>query len=442
MVSLRKLLYNGRKPFKEDIFMDNKQKNLSDAAAMAQFRLALIAPVIHGLYPDASRNAYYQRITENPLTLPDGSAFRYSPKTISKWVSLCQNGGIDALMPRERSDKGGTRVLTDTAIEEIYRLKEAFPRLNSTQIHRHLVEEAFIPASVSVCAVQRFVKKHDLKSARNPNMRDRKAFEEDAFGKMWQADTCYLPYITEDGQRRRVYCILIIDDHSRFLVGGGLFYNDSAYNFQKVLKDAVAAHGIPSKLYVDNGSSYSDGQLSLICGSIGTVLLHTKIRDGASKAKIERQFRTLKETWLYTLDLDSLSSLAQFNGLLKDYMRSYNTSLHSGIGTTPLSRYQQTRAPIRTPASREWLEECFLNRITRKVNKDSTVSIDKVSYDVPMQFISSKVEIRFLPDDMSSAFILYEGVHYPIRPTDKNENCRTKRNNTPGIDYSKLGGGC
>ena len=140
------------------------------------------APVIHGLYPDASRNAYYQRITEKPLTLPDGSVFQYSPKTLSKWVSLYQNGGIDALLPQERSDKGSTRVLPDTAIEEIYRLKEAFPRLNSTQNHRHLVEEAFIPATVSVCAVQRFVKKHDLKSARNPGMRDRKAFEEDAFG--------------------------------------------------------------------------------------------------------------------------------------------------------------------------------------------------------------------------------------------------------------------
>ena len=420
--------------------MDNNQKNLSDAAAMAQFRLALIAPVIHGLYPDASRNAYYQRITANPLTLPDGSVFRYSPKTLSKWGSLYQNGGIDALMPQERSDKGSTRALPDTAIEEIYRLKETFPRLNSTQIHRHLVEEAFIPATVSVCAVQRFVKKHDLKAARNLNMRDRKAFEEDAFGKMWQADTCYLPYITENGQRRRVYCIMIIDDHSRFLVGGGLFYNDTAYNFQKVLKDAVAAHGIPAKLYVDNGCSYSNEQLSLICGSIGTVLLHTKVRDGASKAKIERQFRTLKETWLYTLDMDSITSLAQFNGLLKDYMRSYNTSVHSGIGSTPLERYQQTRSAIRMPKSREWLEECFLNRITRKVNRDSTVSIDRVSYDVPMQFISSKVEIRFLPDDMSSAFILYEGEHYPIRPTDKNENCRTKRNNTPSIDYSRIGG--
>lgn len=179
--------------------MNNNQKSLSDTAAIAQFRLALIAPVLHGLYPDASRNAYYRRVTQEPLTLPDGSVVQYSYKTLSKWVSLYQNGGIEALMPKERSDKGSTRALPDTAIEEIYRLKREFPRLNATQIHRHLVEGSFLPHTVSVCAVQRFIKHNDLKSARNPNVQDRKAFEEDAFGKMWQADTCYLPYITENG---------------------------------------------------------------------------------------------------------------------------------------------------------------------------------------------------------------------------------------------------
>ena len=61
----------------------------------------------------------------------------------------------------------------------------------------------------------------------------------------------YLPHITEDGRTRRVYCIMIIDDHSRLLVGGELFYNDNACNFQKVLKDAIATYGIPDKLYVD-----------------------------------------------------------------------------------------------------------------------------------------------------------------------------------------------
>lgn len=126
-------------------------------------------------------------------------------------------------MPKERSDSGGTRVLPDAAVDEIYRLKAEFPRLNATQIHRQLVAGSFIPATVSVCAVQRFVKHHDLKSAKNPSIRDRRAFEEDAFGKLWQADTCYLPYITENGVRRRVYCIMIIDDHSRLLVGGELF---------------------------------------------------------------------------------------------------------------------------------------------------------------------------------------------------------------------------
>ena len=271
-------------------------------------------------------------------------------------------------------------------------------------------------------------------------MRDRKAFEEDSFGKMWQADTCYLPYITEDGKRRRVYCIMIIDDHSRLLVGGGLFYNDNAYNFQKVFKQAVATYGIPLKLYVDNGCSYSNEQLSLICGSIGTVLLHTKVRDGASKAKIERQWRSLKEQWLYTLDMDSIHSLEEFNRLLSGYIRNHNTSYHSGIRDIPLERYRRTCMQVKMPGSRAWLDECFMNRVTRRVNRDATVSIDRTYYDVPMQFIATKVEIRFLPDDMSTAYILYEGEHYPIRQTDRNENCRTKRNNTPTLDYSRMGG--
>ncbi|MEI3216852.1 MAG: hypothetical protein V8S23_04590 [Lachnospiraceae bacterium] len=44
-------------------------------------RFALIAPVIQGLYPDASATAYYKRVTASPLTLPDGSTVTYSYKT-------------------------------------------------------------------------------------------------------------------------------------------------------------------------------------------------------------------------------------------------------------------------------------------------------------------------------------------------------------------------
>ena len=423
------------------IFIMNKDtETIKHNAEVAQFRFALIAPVIQGLYPDASATAYYKRVTASPLTLPDGSTVTYSYKTLEKWKSQYNIGGLDALMPATRSDKGISRSLNEEAIAEIYRIKEENPRMNATRIYEHLVRESFIPATVSVDSVQRFIKHNDLKSARNLNLRDRKAFEEDEFGKIWQADTCYLPYITEDGKTRRVYCIMIIDDHSRLLVGGELFYNDNAYNFQKVLKDAIATYGIPDKLYVDNGCSYSNEQLSMICISLGIVLLHTRIRDGASKGKVERHFRTLKERWLYTLDISSITSLVQFNGMLRDYIRDYNTTFHRGIDCIPLQRYEASKDHPRRPDSRQWLDDCFLNRITRKVRKDSTITINKVCYDVPMQFISAKVDIRFRPDDMDSAFILTDGQKFPIRQTNRNENCHTKRNNLPVIDYSRTGG--
>ena len=188
---------------------------LNTAMKIAQFRFALIAPVIQDLYPDVSRKAYFKRVTEKPLTLPDGTSVTYEYKTLERWSERYRKGGIDALMPKSRSDKGTTRALSDTAIEEIFRLKQEFPRLNATQVYRTLVRNGFIPASVNVSAVQRFIRRNDLKSARNPNMRDRKAFEETAFGRMWQADTCYLPHIIENGKSRRVYAIMIIDDHSR-----------------------------------------------------------------------------------------------------------------------------------------------------------------------------------------------------------------------------------
>ncbi len=93
---------------------------------LAHFRFALIAPVIQGTYLDSSASAYYRRVTQKPLSLPDGSLFLYSPGTLEKWVEYYKKGGMDSLMPKVRSDKGSTRTLNDSAICEIYGLKEKY----------------------------------------------------------------------------------------------------------------------------------------------------------------------------------------------------------------------------------------------------------------------------------------------------------------------------
>ena len=157
------------------------------------------------------------------------------------------------------------------------------------------------------------------------------------------------------------------------------------------------------------------------------------MRDGAAKGKVERNFRTVRSRWLSVINPREIHSLAQFNDLLADYIRKHNTTVHSATGETPVDRYLRTKDHVRVPKSKEWLDECFTNRVTRKVNNDSCISIDGVSYDVPPQFIGMKADIRYLPDRMDEAYLLYGDQHFPITRTDKNANAVTPRRSV--IEY-------
>jgi transposase InsO family protein len=323
---------------------------------------------------------------------------------------------MEELMPRTRSDKGSVRRLSDECINEIYKIKEKFPKLNAVQIHIRLVQDGLIPATVSVRTIQRYIKANDLKNqAVSGPLKDRKAFEEPFFGAMYQADTCYFPYVPDEkGKRQRTYLIALVDDHSRMVVGARLFFEDNAYNFQKIFKDAVATHGICNKLYVDHGPSYENSQLSFICGSLGTVLIHAPVRDGAAKAKIERFFGVLKGRWLHGIDTGQICSIDEFNRELAEAVRKHNLTVNSSTEQTPMDRFLATRGKIRMPKSEEWLDECFMNRITRKVKNDASLSLQNMQFDAPMQFIRQTVEVRFLPDRLSEAYIFDNGKRFPL----------------------------
>lgn len=416
--------------------MDKQKKFIEEAS----IRLAMIQPAYNETYPDASKRAYFCRITEKPIKMPDGREIRYSPGTLACWESDYRRGGFDALMPKSRCDSGKSRRLDDDEIAAIYHIREEFPKINAKEIHLKLISDGIINRKdVSLSTVQRYVKNHNLKGATCPGLKDRKAFEEEFACGMFQGDSLYGPYIVENGVRRRAYLIMLIDDKSRMIVGGQFFYNDNSYNFQKVLKDAISTYGIPQKAYVDNGSPYKNEQLSLICGSLGIILIHTPVRDGASKGKVERNFRTLRARFLNVLDISEITSLEILNSKLFEYIRKHNTTVHSATGQTPSDRYLGDITHVRMPVNPDWINSCFMNRVKRRVKNDATVVIDKVMYDVPMQFIRCRVEIRYLPDDMEHAYIFYDKVKYPIRKTNKVENGKTKRNNAYAISYE--GGG-
>lgn len=127
------------------------------------------------------------------------------------------------------------------------------------------------------------------------------------------------------------------------------------------------------------------------------------------------------------MDVSQIQSLEEFNRMLTEYIRRHNTTKHGSTGQSPLERYMASNGRTRRPPGREWLEETFHNRVIRNVNRDATVHLLNECYDAPMQFIGQKAEVRFLPGDTGSAYILYGGQHYPLRQTEL------------AIDYAKEG---
>lgn len=409
-----------------------------DPLLVAHFRFTLIAPVISGTFTEASAAAYYRRIAEKEHRLPDGSLKRYSPATFEKWTKLYKNGGMDGLMPSERADKGQPRVLDEKVQARIFEIMEKYPKIPCTGIHSKLVTEGLITLQVSVRAIQRFVKGNPFPVTGASAPKDRRPFETEAFGCVWQTDTCYTDYITENGESRRTYLMIIVDDHTRMLVAGQFFYEDNAANFQILFKQAVETYGVPDILYTDHGASFENKQLTFITDSLGVSHRLAPVRDGASKGKVERTFGTIKTRWLFTLDIDDITSLEEFNRVFRDYIREHNLTVNKGTGETPMARYLRTMEHIRTAASAAWIDECFTNRHIRKVRNDATIRIDNVFYSVDPAFIKQKVEIRFVPGHMENAYIYSEGKHYPVTVTDKTKNSDGRRRKSlPGISYAQ-----
>ena len=164
------------------------EKETRDAVAVASIRLSVIQPAFNGTFPDRNKKAYYDRIAAKPLKLPDGREARYSPGTFACWESDYRKGGFDALMPRERADKGCSRKLDADVIAKIYELREKYPRLSAAGIRDKMIADGFINASdVSITTFQRFIKKNNLKGASAPGQKDRRAFEEEYSTGMYKA---------------------------------------------------------------------------------------------------------------------------------------------------------------------------------------------------------------------------------------------------------------
>jgi len=403
---------------------------------IALFKFSLIAPLCNNTFDAPSQAAFCRQMAEKAYVLPDGTSKRFTASTIKHWFLKYRSEGIDALYPKGRNDIGLSRVLTEEAAQRIIEIKQQFPHITGTLVYQKLIEEGSVKASeVSLPTVLRFIKNNHLKT-QELEPEDRRAFELEYANDCWQADSSVGPVIKVNGKKKQTWLISFLDDASRLVTHAEFFFNDNSVNMQMVLKKAIQKHGLPSRLYVDNGSSYRNRQLSLICASLGITLIHTPAYSPKNKGKIERLFRTLKDTWINGVDWNSFADLASLNQEFITFVNEdYNNHLHSVTSARPKERWLQDVKRIKYLPP-DVLDDCFLHREVRTVAGDATIPICKIVFEVPAQYIKQKINVRFNPGDLSQAYIFNEHnkLAHTIYPLRRVDNSKIKRQKA--LDYN------
>lgn len=411
-----------------------------DIQELALFKFSLIAPVVNNTYAAISQMQYFRDVAAKTHVLPNGKNVQYSSSTIKKWLLNYKKGGFDSLTTKMRSDAGMPRVITNAAIAKIHDIKANFPYITGKLVYQKLVEEGYLKASkTSISSVHRYLRENNLKRNQMSPV-ERKAFEMEFANDCWQSDTSHGPVIKVDGQKRQTYLITMLDDASRIIAHGEFFFNDNAVNMQVVLKKAISKYGVPKRLFVDNGTPYKNDQLRLICASLGIELIHTKPYSPESKGKIERSFRTIKDNWLNGVDWNEFDSLECLNTGFNKYLNEkYLNVVHSSIEITPRERYLKDTDRMKYIKTED-LDKNFLHRVTRRVNKDATIPLYSMLFEVPQKYIGQKINIRYSPINLEKAYI-YDSVNIctdTIYPLNKVENSKIKRKT---IDYTTVSGG-
>ena len=391
---------------------------------IALFRFKCISPVL--AEPDRERNAYFRRLAQQELDVPQVGRRHYALSTFKGWLRDYRADGFEGLKPLTRADDGVSRRFDAKQRELIKHRWSLSDHLTARLLYEQLTKEGLLgdpPAAYNT--LLRFLH-HEKLLPRPPRTDTRKRFETAAFGELWLCDFMHGPQVQVDRTHKKAILCAIIDDHTRLIVGYAFQTQETISALTSVMKDALSAYGLPKRFYTDNGSAFSCDLLAKACAQGGISLIHSKPYDSPSRGKIERFFRTVRDRFLPglvgtpTLDDINLAFHAWLN-------EGYHHQVHSGTGERPIERYKASagRSRLRRVSEHE-LDEFFLVRHERIVNNDATISFQGTIYEVPAAYIRQRIEIRHPVDDPQDLALYDNGDRVArLKPVNPRENART-----------------
>lgn len=260
--------------------------------------------------------------------------FGVEPSTISRWCAKDPTGGWREIPTLSAAPKRHPNALAREVVSAIIAKRVARKRCGQV-IYRELRAEG---VSVSLCSVQRTLKRCHLLKERSPWKRPHDATprpEATCAGALLQCDTVH--FLLPDGTRLYVYTL--IDLFSRWAYAE-VSAKLRAYKSASFIARAQRHAPFPFEMIqTDHGPEFSTRFTHILLrGNLAH--RHSRVRRCNDNAHVERFNRTLQDECLTGV----VRSVSTFKAALKKYLPYYNDErLHMGINyQTPAQMLQRS----------------------------------------------------------------------------------------------------
>jgi transposase InsO family protein len=369
---------------------------------VALWRLGVLGPLTSARLEHGDRRRYFAEAAGRTHEQPDGTRVQLSVRTIEAWYYAYRQGGFHALFPRDRADRGTSRVIAAEIAELLLRVKRERPRRSVPRIIRVLERAGRVRAgALHRSTVHRLLAAHGVSGRpRRGPATERRSFLPEHAGDLWVGDALHGPLvIAPDGAIRKAYLFSQLDAATRYVPHSYFAVSESAVDQEYGFQQAIAKHGPPRTYYVDLGPAYIAASLVLICAELGIRLLHTGVQDCEAKGVIERWHRTWREEVGDELP-DHPLPLAELNAKHWAWLAAeYHARPHTTTGRVPREHWLAEVPSLRTLPRPTNLAEVFLHRERRVVRKDGTVRFRGGFLEVRPELVGHEVELRFDPRD-------------------------------------------
>ena len=377
-----------------------------DRREIALWRVAVLGPLVSARLEHGERCALFAAAATRTHQRPDGCWVQLSARTIETWYYAYRQGGLQALMPKRRRDRGASRAIAPPVAELIVRAKKEKPRRSIRRIIRMLERAEVVPrGQLSHSSVHRLLQAQG-RSARPVRgaAAERRSFLAEHAGDLWVGDVMHGPMVlTPDGTVRKSYLISQMDNATRFVLHSYFALSESAAAHEYGFKQALLKYGRPRAYYVDLGAAYIADSLKAITAELGIHLLHTQPRDCEAKGVIERWHGVWRAEIGDELP-EAPMPLEELNSFHWAWLASeYHRRVHETTGREPFRHWLAEAEHLRPLPPGKDLDEVFLHRLKRRVRKDGTVRLSGGFYEVRPELVGQRVELRFDPHDPRAA---------------------------------------